>query len=321
MYIINNTKRFLLIGLGIFVASIIALGVFGLNLGIDFTGGALSEVSYDERPDKAELESALNALSFEDGLGGYSLRASVDEEGRDGYILRTRDLAEEERREIHDTLTTYGESGTIGRYTSIGPVIGEELRSKAAWAIALVALIVVLYVAWTFRGISRPVKSSRYGLITILALAHDVLVPAAFFAVLGYTISAEVDVLFVMAILAVLGYSVNDTIVVFDRVRENILANQEANKHEPFKETVGRSLSQTLMRSINTSVTTLLALLALFFFGGDVTQDFTLVLMVGIVAGTYSSLFIACPLLVWIEERQKAKKKAEPTETPAGGTQ
>jgi len=243
MFIITYTKQFLLVGLGIMVVSVLVLGVFGLNLGIDFTGGALTEVSYEERPQKERVEEALNELSFEESLGGYSLRASVDEEGQDAYILRTRDLAESERQKIHGTLEEQGGGADITRFTSIGPVIGEELKRKAVWAIGLVVLIVVLYVAWAFRGISKPVKSSRYGLITILALVHDVLVPAAVFAVLGVVAGAEVDVLFVMAILAVLGYSVNDTIVVFDRVRENILKNQEENRHMPFKETVGRSLS------------------------------------------------------------------------------
>lgn len=308
MFIITHTKQFLLAGLTLTVLSLTVLLVFGLNLGIDFTGGALTEVAYDVRPEKATVEDTLNALTFDPVLGGYSLRGSTDESGRDGYILRTRDLSETERQAIETALLSNGEGATISRFTSIGPATGEELKSKAQWAIGFVALIIVLYVAFAFRGISKPVKSSRYGLITILALLHDVIVPAAFFAILGMTIGAEVDVLFVMAILAILGYSVNDTIVIFDRVRENLLWNKEHEKHEPFRELVGRSLGQSFARSINTSLTTFLAITALYIFGGDVTENFALVLMVGVVAGTYSSLFIAPPLLVWIEERQRDTK-------------
>lgn len=308
MFIIKHAKKFLSIGIGLMVASVIVLGVFGFNLGIDFTGGALTEVSYDVRPEKAEVETALNELSFETPLGGYSLRRSLDEAGRENFILRTRDLEEPERQAVESVLVSAGEGGAVNRYTSIGPVIGEELKAKAQWAIGLVALVIVLYVAFAFRGISKPVRSSRYGLITIFVLVHDVLVPTAFFSVLGYFAGAEIDVLFVMAILAVLGYSVNDTIVIFDRVRENLIANKENDRHEPFKDVVGRSLEQSFARSINTSLTTFVVLCALYVLGGDVTQNFALVLMAGVVAGTYSSLFIAPPMLIWIEERQKAKK-------------
>ena len=307
MYIVNHAKQFLLGGVAIIVTSILALVIFGLNLGIDFTGGALTEVAYDVRPDKAQIENSLVALDDKIDLGGYSLRESVSESEEDGFILRTRDLKETERQQVESLLLSHGENPAVSRFTSIGPVIGEELKDKAVWAIGLVVLIIVSYIAIAFRGISKPVRASRYGYITILALAHDVLVPTAFFGILGYAIGAEVDVLFVMAILAVLGYSVNDTIVVFDRVRENLLINKELEKHEPFKDVVGRSLSQTYVRSINTSVTTFLALLALYFLGGDVTQNFALVLMAGVVAGTYSSLFIACPFLVKLEERQREK--------------
>ena len=303
MFATQKYKLFLWIAVSIFVLSGVLLGVFGLNLGIDFTGGSLTEVAYDSRPDKQEVEVLLTELD----LGGFSLRETKDETGRDGYILRTRDLSEPERQAVERTLLAEGAGGGIGRFTSIGPVIGEELRSKAVWAIGAVVLVIVLYVAFAFRGIARPVRSWVYGLITILALLHDVLVPTAIFGMLGTFVGAEVDVLFVMAILAVLGYSVNDTIVVFDRVRENLAKNKENNTHELFAETVGRSLQQTYTRSINTSVTTLLALFALLFLGGDVTQNFALVLIIGVVAGTYSSLFVAPPLLVAIEARNRAK--------------
>lgn len=313
MFIIRHIRSFLIAALGITLAAVLALSIFGVSLGIDFTGGALTEVAYEVRPEKVAVEEALDAFD----LGGYSVRGSQDDAGADAYIVRTRSLAEDERRAIAVALEALGEGGTVTRFTSIGPVIGEELKDKAVWAIGLVALVIVLYVAFTFRGVTKPVRSWAYGLITILVLAHDVLIPTAVFGVLGYVAGAELDVLFVMAILAVLGYSVNDTIVVFDRVRENLAANKAAEKDEPFAEVVGRSLEQTFTRSINTSFTTLLALLALYIVGGAVTENFALVLMIGVVAGTYSSLFIAPPLLVTIERWQRNRTPKEEEEVSA----
>lgn len=323
MFIITHRNLFLIIAALVAAGSLMIIAVFGLRFGIDFTGGALTEVVYENRPDKQMVEMALDALA----LGGYSLRETTDETGRAGYLLRTRDLLETERVSVSDAITTVGDGGEVIRFTSIGPVIGQELRDKAVWAIGAVVIIIILYVAFAFSGVSYPVGSWRYGGITILALAHDILVPTAAMALFGYFAGAEVDVLFVMAILAVLGYSVNDTIVVFDRVRENLIKYRQEKKvivkadvglkHEeihytltkPFREIVGLSVQETMMRSLNTSFTTLLALSALYIFGGAVTQTFALVLIIGVVAGTYSSVCIANPLLVLLGERALAKKE------------
>ena len=313
MFIAKYTTQFLFAALAIVIIAFSILLTLGLPLGIDFTGGALTEVSYDERPAAAILETKL----AEFGLGNFSLRETVDEENQPGFILRTRDLTETERQQIEAAVTQAGEGGAITRFTSIGPVLGEELRQKAFWAIAFMIVVIVLYVAYAFRSVSTPVSSFTYGGITIIALLHDVLVPTTAFAVLAYFTGAEVNVLFVMALLAVLGYSVNDTIVVFDRVRENLIANRKEKRRrvtleggikreeiehtltKPFPELVGLSVGQTLTRSINTSVTTLFALLALYLLGGAVTHNFALMLMAGVVAGTYSSICIANPLLIW----------------------
>ena len=317
MRIIQNKKIFIVVGLLVMLAAAGIVGSLGLNLGIDFTGGALTEVSYENRPAAAELEASLDEL----GLGGYSLRETIDEAGQDGYILRSRDLTESERVSVVEALTS-GTGGEVTRFTSIGPVIGEELKDKAVWAIGGVVAIIVIYVSFAFLGVGRPVSSLAYGLITILALIHDVLVPAALMSLLGYFAGVEVDVLFVMAILAVLGYSVNDTIVVFDRTRENLLKYRQEKKimtkdrygqsqeeieylfTKPFDQIVGEAVDQTILRSINTSLTTLLALGALYFLGGEVTKNFALILMAGVLAGTYSSIFLASPLLVWWSERK-----------------
>lgn len=320
MYLITNKKIFLTIAAVVMSTSIAIIAALGLNLGIDFTGGSLTEVSYQTAPDQAELEALINAQE----LGGISVRESIDEAGRDAYLIRTRDLSEPERLELESVVTFVGEGGEVSRFTSIGPVIGQELKDKALYAILGVVMIIVIYVAFAFRGIGTPVSSWTYGAITIFVLIHDVLVPTALMSILGYVAGLEVDVLFVMALLAVLGYSVNDTIVVFDRVRENLMANrtEERTKREeagimledvtytltkPYDQIVGSAVSETLARSINTSLTTFIALIALFFLGGAVTQTFALILMAGVLAGTYSSICIASPLVVAYAERRARK--------------
>lgn len=318
MFFITYKKVFLSIALALVVGAVLIIGVLGLKVGIDFTGGSLTEVTYAVPPQKDDVATTLDTQ----GLGTYSLRQTVDDAGRDGFLLRTRDLNEDERVAVSALLTAVGEDATITRFTSIGPVIGQELRDKAVWAIIAVSLVIILYVAFAFSGVSYPVGSWVYGGITILVLMHDVLLPTAMMAILGYFFGVEIDVLFVMALLAVLGYSVNDTIVVFDRVRENLQQYRTEKKikvigadgmereevtytlQKPFDEIVGMSVSETLLRSINTSFTTLIALGALYFVGGDVTQTFALVLIAGVIAGTYSSICIANPLIVFIADRK-----------------
>lgn len=312
MNVIAHRTIFLTIAAIVTAASVAIIAVFGLQLGIDFTGGSLTEVSYTVAPDKAAIEGVVVE---ELGHSGASVRASVDEAGRDAYLIRTTDLSESERIRLDDAVTRLGAEGEVSRFTSIGPVIGQELRDKAMWAIGAVLLVIVLYVAYAFAGIGTPVRSWTYGGITILVLMHDIVVPTAVMSVLGYIAGAEVDVLFVMALLAVLGYSVNDTIVIFDRVREQLVANRTEHRVEreevgivtaevsytlnkPYAQLVATAVSQSLARSINTSVTTIVSLVALYFIGGDVTQTFALILLAGVIAGTYSSICIASPLVV-----------------------
>lgn len=323
MWFIKQRKAFTIIAIVMVLGALAAIVRLGVPLGIDFTGGAQTEVAYNTAPVKSELNDKLGQL----GLGGFSVRETVDESGRNGYIVRTRDLSDAERQQVNEILTSAGEGGSVTRFTSIGPVIGEELKDKSVWAIGAVTLVIVLYVALTFSGVSYPVGSWVYGTITIVSLLHDVILATATMTLLGYFFGMEADILFVIALLTILGYSVNDTIVVFDRVRENLkrfrtehkkqVAGPDGLKHEevtytltkPFAEVVGQSVSETLTRSLNTSFTTLLALFALYLFGGSVTQTFALVLIVGVAAGAYSSICIASPLIVlwaeWQEKRQK----------------
>jgi len=302
MLIVKYRKIFFGITGAIVLASLISLFVYGLHLGTDFTGGTLVQVTYaGGRPAPAVLQESLNTAGFK----GYSLR----EANANDYILRAGNLTNEERTNLPAVLSVGGSNPVIiNTLTEVGPTIGLELRNKALIALALVLLCILLFIAFAFRKVSKPVSSWIYGFIALITLVHDVIVPVGFYAALGYFLGAQVDTLFVTAILTVLGFSIHDTIVVFDRVRENLRVNQEKGRREDFAETAGRSLGQTFVRSINTSLTVLITLLALFFIGPDSTKDFALTLLVGIIAGTYSSIFLATPLLV-STERYFAKRR------------
>lgn len=288
------------------IISLLAIGAmlrFGLQFGTDFTGGTFVQVRYTTNmPEQQQVEDVLKTLNVP--------QASVRTAGKDGFDIRAGSITDEMRKALPTALSINGSfTPEITRLTEVGPTIGKELRTKAVYAIVLVILAIVLFIAFAFRRVSRPVSSWVYGVIALVALAHDVLVPLGFFSVLGYYLGAQVDTLFVTALLTILGFSVHDTIVVFDRVRENLRLNNERNHHESFETIVGRSVDQTLVRSINTSVTVFLTLLTLFFLGPESTQDFALTLLVGIFAGTYSSICLASPLLVaW--ERWRVGKRA-----------
>ncbi|MBI3573715.1 protein translocase subunit SecF [Candidatus Kaiserbacteria bacterium] len=304
MWIVKNRKGFYIFS-GIVVAvSLAALLVWGLKFGIDFTGGSLLEVSYTQAvPTVADVTSALASVGIPD--------ASVRSTGTAGYIIRTPFLTPAQYGQAKVALA--GAKGEWAfeekEYTSIGPTIGSELKSRAVWAIALVLIVIALFIAFAFRKVSKPVSSWKYGLVVLVALAHDVIVPVGAFAILGHFLGAEVDTLFVTALLVILGFSVHDSIVVFDRVRENLKKNQEHNNSkEPFEETVGKSVSQTIARSINTSLTVVIVLLVLFFIGPASAHYFVLTLLIGIVAGTYSSIFLGSPLLVTLGQKQKSLK-------------
>jgi preprotein translocase subunit SecF len=224
--------------------------------------------------------------------------------------VRAGNLSEEARAAFPEAVTINGEyEAVVERFNEVGPTIGVELRNKAIVALALVMTAIVLYIAFAFRKVSRPVSSWVYGLIAVITLMFDVLIPLGAYALFGQLWGAAVDTLFVTALLTILGYSVHDTIVVFDRVRENLRLNQERNRHEDFETIAGRSINQTFVRSMNTSVTTLASLLMLYLIGPASTQNFALVLIIGIVAGTFSSIALATPLLVAAEKRLIRRKK------------
>jgi preprotein translocase subunit SecF len=284
------------------VLSLAAISFWGLNLGMDFKGGSLLEIQYNSaRPEVAGIEASLKPLA----LGDVSIRTAGD----NGLILRFRSVTDAEHQSISKVLGADGISVVETRFSSIGSVLGAEAGRKSILAIGLVIIAIVLFITFAFRKVSEPVSSWKYGLIAILALAHDVIIPTGAFAILGHFAGYEVDVLFVTAILVVLGFSIHDTIVVFDRVRENLKVAKSLNRRVGFSTLVGESISQTFVRSINTSLTTIIALTVLYILGGEVTRHFALTLIIGITAGTYSSIFLASPLLVTIERWQQRNRK------------
>jgi preprotein translocase subunit SecF len=331
MWIINNRKLFYTFSGILVAASLLSLFVWGLKPGIDFTGGSLIDVSYSSRPDQSVVEAAVRAIDPS---------ASVRPSGSDEYIVRMKAIDQNEKLAVMSALgvnsaadaasstevlptsigpkpvsnstvsasTTAPVAGltTLKTFDSIGPVLGAEALRKAYVSVILVILGIVLFITFAFRKVSEPVSSWKYGLTAIIGLVHNVLITMGVFSILGHLASYEVDTLFVTALLVILGFSVHDTIVVFDRVRENL---RVLGAKKPFNEVVGASISQTFTRSINTSLTTLLALVVLYIMGGATTEHFCLALIIGIAAGTYASIFIGSPLLVTIEKWGKGKIK------------
>ncbi len=300
MFIIKYKKIFIGISITLVALSLLSLLVFGFNIGIDFKGGALAEVVYKTlRPTQEDLEKPLLALNF----GSVLLQPTGDL----GYIVKTRDLNDSEHTLLLRTLSQNNKDAlTEMSFSSIGPTVGQELTRKAILAIILISLAIICFIAFAFRKVSKPVSSWKYGFIAIISLLHDVLIPVGLFVMLSHYYGAELDTLFVVAVLTILGLSVSDTIVIFDRIREN-LRNQNTIGKINFSEIVGKSLEQSFIRSICTSSTVILVLLALFFFGPVSTRYFALMLTAGMFFGTYSSIFLASPLLVLVEEWQKNK--------------
>ncbi|TAK04702.1 protein translocase subunit SecF [Patescibacteria group bacterium] len=268
-------------------ASIGAIALWGLKLGIDFTGGALLQVRFAARPAVQEIERRAT----EAGVGTVHVQPVGDNEA----ILRLQATDDASRQKVLTALGA-GDDASVTQqsYETVGPSVGSELRSRSIRGMLLVLAAIVAYIAFAFRSVSKPVSSWKYGIVAIIALLHDVIIPTGVFAALGHFAGVEIDVLFVTAVLTVLGFSVHDTIVVFDRIRENL----RRRAGQPFEDVVAESVRETFVRSLNTSLTVFLVLLAVYLFGGVSTRNFILALLIGIVAGTYSSIFIASPLLV-----------------------
>jgi len=291
MFVIKNKKIFVIISAVLVFLSLSSIGFWGLNMGIDFKGGSLTEVEYNTaRPDQKVVEEEIKSLSIGESI--------IQPMGAAGFSIKTRALDEKERAAVMGVL---GSDAVEKSFTSIGPSVGAELVRKSILSFILVALGIIFWIAFSFRKVSKPVSSWKYGLIAIVTLVHDIIIPVGVFAFLSHIYGVEVDTLFVVAILTILGLSVSDTIVVFDRIRENI----RIGHFKTFEETVGRSLDQVYTRSITTSSTVIIALLALVFWGPVSTRVFAMMLTAGMFFGTYSSIFLASPLLVLVNKAQK----------------
>lgn len=295
--ITGKKKWFFLLSLVVLVPGLISLFMFGLKLGIDFTGGSLIEIRKTSQVSQNDVRSIITSQKVE-------VASIQDSDG--SYLVKTKALEGDQDKQIREKLKEKDAKAEIIRVETVGPTIGAELLQKALLSLVVASLAIVLYIAWAFRHVSQPVSSWKFGVAAIIALLHDVLVVVGIFSVLGHFLKVEVDSLFVTALLTVIGFSVHDTIVVFDRIRENL------KKRFPgtFAEVTNYSIIQTLGRSINTSLTVVLVLLALLLFGGNSIRWFVVALMVGIISGTFSSIFNASLVLVaWQEWSEKRATK------------
>ena len=297
MFIIKYKKIFLSISAIAVILSIISLAIFKLNLGIEYTGGSVIEFSTQEEITEQELRDRIST-EFEQS---FVLRTV---EG--GFSIQMRDVGGDISHNMHILNVISNDdvdSIDVSKFDTIGPTLGKELRSKALVAILAVIVAVTLFIAYAFRHVSEPVSSWRYGFITLIALIHDVLIVLGIFAFLGYAQGIEIDSLFLTALLVIFGYSINDTIIVFDRIRENLANTKEHKREKEFEPIIGKSLNQTFVRSINTSLTTLIVLTIIFILTPSSIHNFALALIIGVASGTYSSLFLAAPLLTYFKNK------------------
>ncbi len=284
--VIGAAKWWIGLSVALIITSVVLVAVLGLNFGIDFTGGSLIEL----RAGQVSTDTLRSEISD----AGFDARVQSGE--GEVRFIRLAPITEAQHQEILSALQTNHPEIVETRFDSVGPVVGQELKRASITALIALLLLIGLYVAYVFRRVSQPVASWKYGVVTLLAAVHDVVIPLGVFAILGKLFGYQVDTAFVAAMLTILGYSINDTIVVLDRTRENLNVYRHSDKS--FGDIVNTSIRQTLGRSLNTTLTTLLPLIAILAVGGTTTRPFVLALIIGIVSGAYSSIFFASPLLV-----------------------
>jgi len=299
MDIIGKKYFYFLFSLIIIIPGIVSLFVFGLNPSIDFTGGTRITVSLPKVANQSSVEQVKDVLEKE------NIKVSNTEVSNNLIFVRTQLMDQKQDTKFIADLKSKLKGAKQEQFESIGPTIGAETTTNAVQAVVVASLFIVLYITWSFRKIPKPASSLRFGICAIIALIHDVLVVLGIFAILGHFFNVEVDSLFVTALLTVIGFSVHDTIVVFDRIRENLKRVSGLS----FDRIVNESILQTLDRSLNTSLTVVLVLLALLLFGGDSIRWFVFALLIGVISGTYSSIFNASALLVlWQEMADKIRR-------------
>jgi len=290
--IVGKRARFFLISGIIITVSIVALANFGLKPGIEFSSGSMMTIHFEQVIDSDELKQEVASSGYPN---------AIIQQTREGdFLIRTGELTSEGKAQITNALTAQFGPATESEFHSVSPMVAAETARNAAIAIGVAAVGILLYITWAFRRMPKPF---RYGVCALIALGHDVLIALGIFSILSVTLGWEINLMFITGILAVVGYSVNNTVVVFDRIRENLNRGVSPN----FDVVVNNSLVETLGRSLNTSLTTLFVVLALLLFVGASIQNFAVVLLIGIIAGTFSSICIAPNLLVTWEKREWRK--------------
>jgi len=290
--IVGKRARFFLISGIIITVSIVALANFGLKPGIEFSSGSMMTIHFEQVIDSDELKQEVASSGYPNAI--------IQQTGEGDFLIRTGELTSEDKAQITNALTARFGPATESEFHSVSPMVAAETARNAAIAIGVAAMGILLYITWAFRRMPKPF---RYGVCALIALGHDVLIALGIFSILSTTLGWEINLMFITGILAVVGYSVNNTVVVFDRIRENL--NREVSPN--FDVVVNNSLVETLGRSLNTSLTTLFVVLALLLFVGASIQNFAVVLLIGIIAGTFSSICIAPNLLVTWEKREWRK--------------
>jgi preprotein translocase subunit SecF len=278
------------VSMALTVAAIILIVVFGLRFGIDFKGGSAMELVFTKsRPALGDLQNAVVSVKGTSNI-------NISPVAGNGALVRLNDINESIHQQVLKAITGKFGAITESSFDSIGPTIGSELKSQSIVSIIVLLLAVLIYIAIVFRKLSKVLSPWSIGIAAVVALIHDVVVPTGVFAILGHFYGVEITAVFVAAALTILGYSIADSVVVFDRVRENVL---RFGGRDNFGELVHKSIMQTLVRSLNTTFATILSLIAIYFFGGESIKYFSLALIIGIFSGAYSSIFIASPILVW----------------------
>lgn len=300
MDIIGKKYFYFLISLIVLVPGMISLFVYGLNLSIDVTGGTRMTISFPQNVEQKQVDFIRKDLEKE------NIKVASIERSRKIVFVRTSPVDQKENNKFLVDLKKEYSLAKQEEFSTIGPTIGEETTLNAVKAVVLASILIVIYISVVFRKVPKPASPIRFGVSAVIALLHDVLVVIGVFSLLGHFFKVEIDGLFVTALLTVIGFSVHDTIVVFDRIRENLGRQGGGDFHK----TVNDSILQTIGRSLNTSITVLLVLIALLIFGGSSIRWFVVALIVGVASGTYSSIFNASPiLLVWHEWSIKRNRK------------
>jgi preprotein translocase subunit SecF len=299
--IIGKKNWYFIISLLVIIPGLISLFVWGFNLSIDFTGGSRIIYTFNQPVNQKIIQTVKNTFQQE------KIEVVTTQPSGKDLILRSKPINEKQNKAILEKLNKQLNPVKQEEFETIGPTVGAETTFNALKALVIASVLILLYIAWSFRQVPKPTSSWRFGVCAIIALIHDALVLIGLFSIFGHFFHVEIDSLFVTALLTVIGFSVHDTIVVFDRIRENLRRVVGL----PFAQVVNDSILQTLVRSLNTSLTAILVLVTLLIFGGESIHWFVVALLIGIASGTFSSIFNAAPLLVlWqeIDDKRKARK-------------